>query len=104
MDISFIEIVKQMVADPWLLIVLTLFCVGWFLKTQVPIITKYIPAVLAVLGIILGYIFLEQTLTGVISGFALAVMSIGGHSALKNTYELVKKPTVSEPHGPTETK
>jgi hydrogenase/urease accessory protein HupE len=74
-----------LVKTPELGIVPALMFVGYILKTLEKIPNNYIPAILAVLGLFCGWVFIQNTPTGALVGLLLAAVAIGFHSGFKNS-------------------
>lgn len=79
---------NQVIADPRVGIVMVLMVIGWLMKSATSMSNKYIPLILAALGIALGVIFFASTagyVGGGMVGLLYAAIAIGMHSGLKNS-------------------
>ena len=84
-DLNLTQILEA-IKTPHLLIIPALNIVGAILKgQQVP--AKYIPTILATVGAVLGFLFVQQSPGGVLVGFVMAGLAVGFHGGVKNTVE-----------------
>lgn len=86
-DTAIIEIVKPVLESPWYAVIIALWVIGYLVKNQTVISNRYIPLIVVISGCILGCLLIQPDLVGAIAGGALGLLSIGGHSAVKNSVE-----------------
>ncbi|MBO8137014.1 MAG: hypothetical protein H0Z40_02590 [Desulfotomaculum sp.] len=86
-DTSIIELIKASMDDPWLEIMIVIWSLGWVAKTTSVIKNNYLPLVLILIGMILGFVLIERSLNGFLAGLVLAVLAIGSHSTVKNSLQ-----------------
>lgn len=86
-DAQMIEIVKPVLESPWYAVIIALWVVGYLVKNQTIIPNRYIPFIVVITGCVLGCLLIQSDLVGAIAGAALGLLSIGGHSAIKNSIE-----------------
>jgi hypothetical protein len=86
-DTSTIEIVKPILESPWYAVIMALWVIGYLVKNQTYISNKFIPLIIVVAGGALGFGLIQSDSVGIIAGASLGLLSIGGHSAVKNSIE-----------------
>ncbi|MBX6396595.1 MAG: phage holin family protein [Alicyclobacillaceae bacterium] len=82
--------ISNVIADPRTGIVPALLFLGWLLKNVFPVANRWIPAILAAVGIVAGIVFYGGQLGyagAIIVGFLYAAIAVGLHSGVKNTFE-----------------
>lgn len=91
-DVAMIETIQTIVASPWYAVMAALWGIGWYIKVQMPaIVNNWIPTILSIIGVILGYTIIASDFTGIVAGFLMAIVTVGVHSGTKNTVELFLK-------------
>lgn len=87
MEINLFEFIKTEAL--WIIPVLMIF--GQILK-NIPVFKDWlIPITLFILGLILGYIFIEQSSVGLLQGLLSATASVGIHQGIKQPVKNYKK-------------
>ena len=77
------QMLEQSLNNIYSLLFMLLFGVGWFLKEKTQTPNKYIPIILAVLGIILGLTILQLSIKGASAGFILSLLIMGFYDQIK---------------------
>ena len=78
-----IDLLQGALADPWMLLFLAVWGVGFFLKEKPPIDSAKIPWIVFPLGIILGAVLIELSLAGAIIGGVMALAQMGFYDVVK---------------------
>jgi hypothetical protein len=78
-----IDLLQGALADPWMLLFLAVWGVGFFLKEKTPIDSAKIPWIVFPLGIILGAVLIELSLAGAIIGGVMALAQMGFYDVVK---------------------
>lgn len=82
--------ITKIIADPRTGIVPALLFLGWLLKNVFPVANRWIPAILAAVGVVMGMVFYHTELGfagAFVVGFLYAALAVGLHSGAKNTFE-----------------
>lgn len=82
--------ITKVIADPRTGIVPALLFLGWLLKNVFPVANRFIPAILAAVGICAGIVFYGAELGyagAIVVGFLYSAIAVGLHSGAKNTFE-----------------
>jgi uncharacterized membrane protein YjjB (DUF3815 family) len=87
-----INILQWMMNNPWMLLFISVWVIGWFLKEKTNINNKLIPWIVLIVAMGLGFYLLERSVAGIIIGALIGYIMIGFYSQIKNTIEFVLKP------------
>ncbi|MFZ7104340.1 MAG: phage holin family protein [Peptococcaceae bacterium] len=87
---EFLEYFKVILENPFLAAFIFLYGMGWLLKHHTPLNNNFIPWVLAVAGMLMGFLLLENSLKGAIAGFAMGLFTVGAYEFMKNTARAAK--------------
>ncbi len=81
MDI--IHALEQAIQDPWTLMFLAVWVVGYFMKTYTALDAAKIPWVLVPVGIGLGLWVIDLSLGGAVAGAVIALTQMGAYDAIQ---------------------
>lgn len=84
---ALIEILKNLLENPWMLLFLGVWIIGYMLKEHTPLKNTYIPWIILGVAGALSFVLLEQSLNGVIIGFIIGYIQIGMYEHYKNLIE-----------------
>ena len=75
-----ISLLQEALGNPWMLLFLAVWGLGWFLKEQTNVKPQW---VLPVLVIVLGLVLIELSVGGAIVGFVMALAQMGFYDVVK---------------------
>lgn len=78
-----IELLQGALGNPWMLLFLGVWGVGYFLKEHTPLDSAKIPWIVLPVGIVLGVLLIELSLPGAIIGGVLALAQMGFYDVIK---------------------
>ena len=78
-----IELLQEAMENPWLLLFLSVWVAGFFLKEKTKLKNDYIPFVLLGIGIALGMALIELSLRGALVGGLMATAQMGAYDIVK---------------------
>lgn len=79
-----IELLQGALENPWMLLFLATWGIGYFLKEHTPLLdNKLIPLILLPMGIALGVLLIELSLPGAIIGGVMALAQMGFYDVIK---------------------
>jgi len=78
-----IELLQGALDNPWMLLFLAVWGLGYFLKEHTPLDNKKVPWILLPTGIALGLLLVELSLPGGIVGGVLALAQMGFYDVIK---------------------
>lgn len=88
---EFLEYFKVILENPFLAVFIFLYGMGWLLKHHTQLNNNLIPWVLAITGMVMGFLLLENSLKGAIAGFAMGLFTVGAYEFMKNTARVAKR-------------
>lgn len=78
-----IDLLQGALADPWMLLFLAVWGVGYFVKEYTPLPGDKVPWIVLPVGIILGVLLIELSLPGAIIGGVMALAQMGLYDVVK---------------------
>jgi len=78
-----IELLQGALDNPWMLLFLAVWGLGYFLKEHTPLDNKKVPWILLPAGIALGLLLVELSLPGGIVGGVVALAQMGFYDVIK---------------------
>lgn len=78
-----IDLLQGALADPWMLLFLGVWGVGYFLKEHTPLDSAKIPWIVLPFGIVLGVFLVELSAGGAIIGGVMALAQMGLYDVIK---------------------
>ncbi len=78
-----IDLLQGAMANPWMLLFLAVWGMGFFLKEKTPLDSAKIPWIVFPLGIALGIALIEVSLAGAIIGGIMALAQMGFYDVVK---------------------
>ncbi len=78
-----IDLLQGALADPWMLLFLAVWGVGYFVKEFTPLPGDRTPWIVFPVGIILGVLLIELSLPGAIIGGVMALAQMGLYDVVK---------------------
>ena len=87
-----IDLLQGALADPWMLLFLAVWGVGYFVKEFTPLPGDKVPWIVLPVGIILGVLLIELSLPGAIIGGVMALAQMGFYDVVKPM--MVRKPEI----------
>ena len=78
-----IAILQEAQNNPWALLFITIWAMGWFIKEKTPCPDQYVPLILPVIGTLFGLFLLSATPEGALFGFLIALMQMGFYDVMK---------------------
>ncbi|MZQ97218.1 MAG: hypothetical protein GT601_06050 [Acidaminobacter sp.] len=89
MNTEFInEFVTMIVSNPQMALFLSVFIVGWLLKEHSSLNNQLIPWALSIVGVVLGLLLIELSLSGGITGLIMAYIMMAFYDKIKGTIEV----------------
>ena len=85
-----IDLLQKAMGDPWMLLYLAVWIVGFALKKWETIPSKAIPIVLFLVGIAVALVILEFSVAGAIIGAAVAALQMGLYDGAQAISSVVK--------------
>jgi len=89
--LEIVEVLEKALGDPWVLLFLATWAVGYFLKEYTTLNNQKIPWVLLPLGVGLGLALIEVSIGGAIIGCVVALVQLGAYDAIKPMLKGAKK-------------
>jgi len=89
-----IDLLQEALADPWTLLFLAVWGVGYFVKEHTPL---EVPWIVLPVGIILGIFLIELSLGGAIIGGVMALAQMGFYDVVKPM--LARQPEITHSDG-----
>lgn len=83
MGTEIIMILHKTLENPWTLLFVAIWGLGWFLKEKTLLDTQKTPWVLLSFGIILGLMLIESSVGGGIVGGVMALAQMGAYDVVK---------------------
>ena len=87
-----IELLQGALADPWMLLFLAVWGIGYFVKEYTPLPGDRVPWIVLPVGIALGVLLIELSLPGAIIGGVMALAQMGLYDVIKPM--VAKKPEI----------
>lgn len=81
--LEIIDLLQGALDNPWMLLFLAVWGLGYFLKEHTPLDNKKVPWILLPAGIALGLLLVELSLPGGIVGGVLALAQMGFYDVIK---------------------
>ena len=78
-----IDLLQGALADPWMLLFLAIWGIGFFVKEYTPLSADKTPWIVLPVGIALGVLLIELSLPGAIIGGVLALAQMGFYDVIK---------------------
>jgi len=78
-----IDLLQGALADPWMLLFLAVWGVGYFVKEHTPLPGDKVPWIVLPVGVILGVLLIELSLPGAIIGGVMALAQMGLYDVIK---------------------
>lgn len=78
-----IDLLQGALADPWMLLFLAVWGIGYFVKEYTPLPGDRVPWILLPVGIVLGVLLIELSLPGAIIGGVMALAQMGLYDVIK---------------------
>ena len=78
-----IELLQGALENPWMLLFLGVWGVGYFLKEHTPLDSAKIPWIVLPVGVVFGLLLIELSLAGGIVGGVLALAQMGFYDVIK---------------------
>lgn len=78
-----IDLLQGALADPWMLLFLAVWGVGYFVKEFTPLPGDRVPWIVLPVGIVLGVLLIELSLPGAIIGGVMALAQMGFYDVVK---------------------
>ena len=89
--LEIIDLLQGALENPWMLLFLVIWGMGYFLKEHTPLDNAKVPWILLPAGVVFGLLLIELSLPGGIVGGVLALAQMGFYDVVK---PLVKKESV----------
>lgn len=81
-----IDLLQGALADPWMLLFLAVWGIGYFVKEYTPLSADKTPWIVLPVGIVLGVLLIELSLPGAIIGGIMALAQMGFYDVVKPLY------------------
>ena len=78
-----ITILQEAQNNPWTLLFISIWGIGWLMKEKLNLSKSIIPIVLPIIGMGLGVILLSPSPEGVLIGFLIALVQMGFYDIIK---------------------
>ena len=78
-----IDLLQGAMKDPWMLLFLAVWGIGFFVKEYTPLGSSRVPWIVFPVGIILGVLLIELSLPGAIIGGVMALAQMGFYDVVK---------------------
>ena len=78
-----IELLQEALENPWMLLFLAVWGIGYFVKEYTPLPGDRVPWIVLPVGIVLGVLLIELSLPGAIIGGVLALAQMGFYDVIK---------------------
>lgn len=78
-----IELLQEALENPWMLLFLAVWGIGYFVKEYTPLPGDKVPWIVLPVGVILGVLLIELSLPGAIIGGVLALAQMGFYDVIK---------------------
>ena len=94
-----IDLLQGALADPWMLLFLAVWGVGYFVKEYTPLAADRTPWIVLPVGIILGVLLIELSLPGAIIGGVMALAQMGFYDVVKPLLAAAGAPKITHSDG-----
>ena len=94
-----IDLLQGALADPWMLLFLAVWGVGYFVKEHTPLPGDKVPWIVFPVGIILGVLLIELSLPGAIIGGVMALAQMGLYDVVKPLLAAAGAPKITHSDG-----
>jgi hypothetical protein len=91
-----IDLLQGALADPWMMLFLAVWGIGYFVKEYTPLPGDKVPWIVLPVGIILGVLLIELSLPGAIIGGVMALAQMGFYDVVKPMLAVGPKITHSD--------
>ena len=91
-----IELLQGALENPWTLLFLAVWGIGYFVKEYTPLPGDRVPLILLPMGIALGVLLIELSLAGGIVGGVMALAQMGFYDVVKPMLQREPKITHSD--------
>jgi len=91
-----IELLQGALENPWMLLFLAVWGIGYFVKEYTPLPGDRVPLILLPMGIALGVLLIELSLAGGIVGGVMALAQMGFYDVVKPMLQREPKITHSD--------
>ena len=78
-----IDLLQGAMANPWMLLFLAIWGIGFFVKEYTPLDSSRVPWIVLPVGIALGVALIEVSLAGAIIGGVMALAQMGFYDVVK---------------------
>ncbi|NLA05768.1 MAG: hypothetical protein GX881_08680 [Firmicutes bacterium] len=78
-----IDLLQGAMANPWMLLFLAIWGIGFFVKEHTPLDSSRVPWIVLPVGIALGVALIEVSLAGAIIGGVMALAQMGFYDVVK---------------------
>jgi len=78
-----IELLQGALENPWTLLFLAVWGIGYFVKEYTPLPSDRVPWIVLPVGIVLGVLLIELSLPGAIIGGVMALAQMGLYDVIK---------------------
>lgn len=94
-----IDLLQGALADPWMLLFLAVWGIGYFVKEHTPLPGDKTPWIVLPVGIVLGVLLIELSLPGAIIGGVMALAQMGLYDVVKPLLAAAGAPKITHSDG-----
>jgi hypothetical protein len=94
-----IDLLQGALADPWMLLFLAVWGIGYFVKEYTPLPGDRVPWIVLPVGIALGVLLIELSLPGAIIGGVMALAQMGFYDVVKPMLAAATSPKLTHSDG-----